>query len=222
MSVRENSHAHPGHEIERSWLKANVIGAVVNGVIGFAVFALARTLGVNEAGTGKILAGVFAILCVGGISFGMMVFGYLVGVVLRQKLAAFPMRSWVSLYVGFGVVLGVYSAYAMMLPDPPTSDRNDNDLFVSVVIGAAILGAMLGGLSGSLQALLLGQAARGVGAWVAYSALAGTTLVILMPIAMFGPQDVVLNEILVEGASFLVTVTGALIMLPAVLRLEPL
>jgi hypothetical protein len=220
MPLGLNGQAYPRPDIARSWIKANMIGAVVNATVGFVVFVLGRALGVHEADTGAILAVVFSVICIGAISSGMAVFGLLIGVVLRQKLAAFPIRNWVALYFGFGLVLGGYSAYALMLPDPPAAKPVENELFGGVLLGAAVAGAMLGAVSGSLQALLLGQTARGLGPWIGYSALAGTTLAILMPVALYGPQDVLLNEILVEAAGLAATVTAAVIMLPAVLGLE--
>ena len=220
MPLGVNGHAYPRPDIARSWIKANMIGAVVNAIVGFVVFVLGRALGVHEADTGAVLAVVFSVICIGGISSGMAVFGLLIGVVLRQKLLAFPMRSWVALYVGFGVVLGGYSAYALMLPDAPTVEPLENALVRRRRDGRGGRGALLGALSGSLQALLLGQTARGLGPWIGYSALAGTTLAILMPVALYGPQDVLLNEILVEAAGLAATVAAAVIMLPAVLGLE--
>lgn len=107
-----------------------------------------------------------------------------------------------------------------MLPALTAAEPLEQDLFGGVVMGAAVAGALIGALSGSLQALLLGQTARGLGSWVAYSALAGTTLAILMPVALYGPQDVFLNEILSETASLGATVASAVIMLPAVQALE--
>lgn len=221
MPIGMNGGTHPGPDIARSWIKANAIGAVLNAIVGFIVFVLGRGLGVQEPDTGAVLAAVFSVICVGGIAGGMAAFGLLIGVVLRQKIWAFPLRSWVALYVVFGVVLGAYSAYALMLPDKPSAEPLQNDLFGGVVMGAAVAGAMLGALTGSLQALLLGGTARGLGPWVGYSALSGTTLAMLMPVALFGPQDVLLNEILVEAAGLAATVSAAVIMLPAVLGLEP-
>lgn len=220
MATGVNGYAPPRPDIARSWIKANMIGAVGNAIVGFVVFVFSRGLGVQDADTGLVLAVVFSIICIGGIASGMALYGFLIGVVLRQKLPAFPMRSWVTLYIAFGIVLGSYSAYALMLPDAPSTEPLEKDLFGGVVTGAAVAGALLGALSGSLQALLLGQTARGLGPWIAYSALAGTTLALLMPVALYGPQDVFLNEVLTEAASLAVTVTAAVIMLPAVQALE--
>jgi hypothetical protein len=221
MPLGVNGQTYPGPDIARSWIKANMIGAVINAIAGFVLFVVGRALGVQEPDIGIALAVVFSVICIGGITFAMAVFGVLIGVVLRQKLRALPIRSWVGLYIVFGVVLGGYSAYALMLPDKPTVEPLENELFGGVVMGAAFAGALLGALSGSLQALLLGQAARGLGPWIGYSALAGTTLAMLMPVALFGPQDILLNEIMVEAASLAATVAAAVIMLPAVLGLEP-
>jgi hypothetical protein len=215
-----NGYTNPRPDIARSWVKANIIGAVINALVGLFVFAVARGLGVQEADAGPILTAVFSGVCIGSISAAMALYGFLIGVVLRQKLPSLPMRSWVALYAGFGLALGSYSAYALMLPETATTEPLEQDLFGGVIMGAAVAGAMLGALSGALQALLLGQAARGLGSWVAYSALAGTTLAILMPVALYGPQDPFLNEILTEAASLGATIAAAVIMLPAVQALE--
>ena len=48
----------------------------------------------------------FVVVAAAALTFGLFVLGYLSGVVLRTKLPAFPMRSWLALYVVLGAVFG--------------------------------------------------------------------------------------------------------------------
>lgn len=102
MPTGMNGQAYPRPEIARAWIKANIIGAVLNAIVGFVLFILARGVGVQEADTGTFLTAVFSGMCIAGISAAMALYGFLLGVVLRQKLPALPMRSWVALYADSG------------------------------------------------------------------------------------------------------------------------
>jgi hypothetical protein len=63
--------------------------------------------------------------------------------------------------------------------------------------------------------------AQGLKTWIAYSAVAGVTIIVMVPIVVYGPMSGFTKDILGVVASFCVAVGGAFIMLPAVNQLRP-
>jgi len=150
------------------------------------------------------------------------VLGYLSGVVLRTKLPALPMRTWLALYVVFGAVFGSVSAYAWLTPET-SGDIGpvDTDIVLGLMLGAAIAGVAISAAVGSLQALILRPAAVGLGRWIGCCALAGLLFVLIVPAVIYGPQSGFAQELVLELVTLVVTILAAVILLPAVLRLRP-
>ena len=46
----------------------------------------------------------FVVIATAALAFGLLIFGYLAGVVLRTKVPAFPMTGWLALYGVSGVL----------------------------------------------------------------------------------------------------------------------
>lgn len=208
--------------IAAQWVKANTIGGVINVAVTFLAFLLGQALGVSEKGASVVLQTGFVVVATAALVFGLVVLGYLSGVVLRTKLPAFPMRSWLALYVVLGVIFGLVSAFAWLTPDGATdSDPVDGDLVVGLAVGAAIAGTVLAAIVGSLQALILRPAAEGLGRWIACSAVAGALFLLIVPAVVYGPQSGFGQELTVELGTLVITILAAVILLPAVLGLRP-
>lgn len=208
--------------IGSQWIKANTIGAIINLVLAFMAFLIGQALGVSDKGASVLLQTVFVVVATAALAFGVVALGYLAGVVLRSKLPAFPMRNWLALYVVLGAIVGAVSAISWLTPET-TSDAGpvDTDLVVGLAIGAAIAGALLATIVGSLQALILRPAAQGLGVWIVCSALAGALFLLFVPAIVYGPQSGLGQELMVELGTFTITILAAVILLPAVLRLLP-
>ncbi|MBX9776437.1 MAG: hypothetical protein K2Y71_18825 [Xanthobacteraceae bacterium] len=214
------------HTVHRSigsqWIKANAIGAVINVALTFVAFLIGQALGVNEKGASGALQTVFVLFATGALSAGLLVLGYLSGVVLRSKLPAFPMRTWLALYVVFGAVFGSVSAFAWLTPEIPTDPGPvETAVVLGLMFGAAIAGVVISTAVGSLQALILRPAASGLGRWIGCCALAGLLFALIVPAVIYGPQSGFAQELTVELVTLVVTILAAVILLPAVERLKP-
>lgn len=208
--------------IGSQWVKAHAIGAIVNIVLTFVTFLIGQVLGVNEKGASPVVQTGFIVVATAALAFGLVVLGYLSGVVLRTKLPAFPMRNWLALYALLGVIFGLISAVAWLVPETSADIAPvDTELVVGLALGGAVAGAVLGTIVGLLQALILRSAADGVGLWIACSVIAGVLFLLLVPAVLYGPQTGFGQELMVELGTLVVTVLAAVILLPAVHRLRP-
>lgn len=209
-------------DIGPQWIKANVIGGVIYVTVTFVAYVVGWILGVNDPGTSIALQTGFVVMATAALAAGLLVLGYLAGVVLRTKLPAFPMTGWLTLYAVSGVLVGAVSAFAWLTPET-TQDIGpvDADIVVSLAVGAAVAGAAGGAMFGSLQALILRSVAQGLGLWIACSSLAGALFVLIVPAVVYGPQSGFGSEVAIQGVTLAVTVLAAVILLPAVHRIAP-
>jgi hypothetical protein len=211
-----------GPSVGSQWIKANTIGAVINLIVAFVAFVIGQALGVSEKGASAALQTVFMLLATAALAFGVVVLGYLSGVVLRTRLPAFPMRTWLALYVVLGAIFGAVSAFAWLKPEiPPDPEPVETAVVMGLMFGAAIAGVVISTAVGSLQALILRPAATGLGRWIAFCALAGLLFVLIVPAVLYGPQSGFAQELMVELVALVMTILGAIVLLPAVLRLHP-
>jgi hypothetical protein len=208
-------------DIGPQWIKAHVIGGVIYVAVTFVAYVAGWILGVNEPRASIALQTGFVVLATAALASGLLVLGYLAGVVLRTTLPAFPMTGWLALYAVSGVLVGAISALAWLTPEtPPDLDPVDVDIVVGLAMGAAVVGAAGGAMFGSLQALILRSVAQGLGLWIACSSLAGALFVLIVPAIVYGPQSGFGSEVAIEGVTLVVTIVAAIILLPAVRRLR--
>ena len=221
MSIAPDGTTRP--TIGSQWIKANAIGAAINIAVTFTAFLIGQALGVNEKGASAALQAVFVLFATVALGFGLLAMGYLSGVVLRSKLPAFPMRTWLALYVVFGAIFGSVSAFAWLTPEIPTDPAEpiETAVVLGLMLGAAIVGVAISTAVGSLQALILRPAAVGLGRWIACCALAGLLFALIVPAVLYGPQSGFAQELVVELVTLVVTILAAVILLPAVERLRP-
>jgi hypothetical protein len=199
-----------------------VIGGVINVPITFVAFLLGQLLGVNEPDVATVVQVGYVVVATAALTFGIVVLGYLSGVVLRTKLPAFPMRNWLALYIGMGAIFGLISASAWLTPESSQDiGPVESDIVATVTFGAAIAGATIAAAIGAAQALILRSAAQGLGLWVPCGALAGTLFALVVPAVLYGPQSGFAQELVIELVTLMVTILAAVVLLPAVLRLRP-
>ena len=204
------------------WIKANVVGGIINVVLAFLVFSFGRLIGVSEPDASGVLQAFYVVVATAVVTIGMIALGYLMAVVLRTKLPAFPMRGWLALYLIFGVIMGLVSSYSWIAPEAkPDEDSYDFDMVVGLMIGGIIAGVVAGAVLGSVQALVLRSAAQGLGLWIVCCTLAGALFVIVIPIVLYGPQGGFAGELIIEALTLVITVLAAVILVPAVRRLRP-
>jgi hypothetical protein len=204
------------------WIKANVIGGIINIAVTFIAFLVGRMLGVNEPETAIVLQAGFVVVATAALTFGLLAMGYLSGVVLRTKLPAFPMRNWLALYAVMGVIFGLISAFAWLTPDVPQDPSSvDANVAISLAVGAVVGGVAISTVVGALQALVLRPAAEGLGLWIWCCSAVGVLFALIVPAVLYGPQSAFASELVIELVTLVVTILAAIVLLPAVQRLTP-
>jgi hypothetical protein len=217
----------PLHPPERlglggQWIKANVLGGLAYALMAFVDYAIAHALDVSDAVSSVVAQAIYVVLGTAATTLGLLALGFLTGLVLRTKLPAFPMRLWLAFYVVLGVIVGLISTFNALVPETTQEPGPyDLDAVGGLILGALVIGMLAGALLGALQALIIRRAAVGWGLWIVRSALAGSLFVIVIPLALYGPQTGFGGEVMIEAGVFVATIVAAIIMLPAVRRLRP-
>jgi hypothetical protein len=141
--------------------------------------------------------------------------------VLQQKLPALRIRYWIALFAVYGLATGALTAASLPMS---ASSAGEPATGASAIIAAAVaiaVYAAMGAAVGTMQALVLFHAARGLGAWIAFSALAGMTWILLFLTVFHGPRTGLAQQIASVTALFAIAVVSSFIMLPALHRLRP-
>jgi hypothetical protein len=211
----------PEPSIRYRWIKANVYSALFNVVTSSATLALGAALGVRNPETGAVTVSIFVALAGVITALGLAVYARLTGGVLARKLPSFPMNGWIALHAVIGCLFGMAVAPADTVPDQFDAEPLDFVTAAFATLISAVIGAVIGALAGALQAIVLRKVARGLVDWIGFSALAGTTLGLVILMTSYGPQSGLGFDVMGEIATFIITIVIGLIMLPAVRRLQP-
>jgi hypothetical protein len=219
----------PGPSLGARWIKASVLAAIVFTVlttfIGYAVDT-ALIIGRSPTAATLWIAGAISFVTM-VVSFGL--YAALTGSALREKVPALSQSAWIAVHAAVGAAFGaiLVSSYVNRMPantESIVAPAGQVDVpfaaFLVLLVGPAI-----GALFGGLQALVLRLAARGVFAWIAWSAGAGAAVTVFAAvISYFNPirwQSDLAYHVVSNGAIFVGLVLIALVMLPALNRLTP-
>jgi hypothetical protein len=212
-------------DLARRWIVANVVAMVATAAVGLLGFGLRYSLDLDSADAALSTKICYVTAEIIMTAASLAVYAQLAGTVLRKIVPAFPWRSWLAIHLVIGLVAGAATGVAAAGPggDSEPIDWSDTGflvfMFAVVPIGGAVLGAIIGGL----QALILRRVAHGVGAWIAFSALAtSVTLSIVVGAFPFSPLgSTFATEAVMQGVTVLAGVANAIMMLPALPRLRP-
>jgi hypothetical protein len=152
---------------------------------------------------------------------GFAIYGVRTGAVLQRKLPGFPPLTWQALHILMGLGVGVVVASLELQADSAPRENLTPSSILSVAMAGMMIGAVMGAGAGVLQALVLRKAAREVGDWIRWSALAGTTLGGYALALGIGSDQPLRDEILTQLLGFAIAVAAGIVMLPALLRLRP-
>jgi hypothetical protein len=212
----------------RSWIKANIMAALISAAAGLAILVVGHALGAGKADAGTAAQVITVLTHVLASVATLAAYAVLPGRVLQQKLPTFPMRTWIVLHVAAGLLIGIYTGYGAL---EPTTDSNELTelaswlIVMGILFGGPLFGAIFGFVVGSFQALIMRRAARGLGAWIGFSVTGGVLSVTTMMAvgATILPPTVtdVNGEIIMLISTFCVEIVMAVVMLPAVARLTP-
>jgi hypothetical protein len=212
----------------RNWVKANIIAALISAAASLAVLVVGHAFGEGKADAGVVARGIIVLTHVLASVATLAAYAVLAGAVLRQKLPRFPMRAWIVLHFAAGLLFGIYTGYGAL--EPPTDSNELTELasrfiVMGILFGGPLLGAVFGLVVGSFHALIMRSAARGLGAWIGFSVIAGMlSLTAMMAVAftVLPPTlSDVMGEVLMLITAFLTEIIMAVVMLPAVARLTP-
>jgi hypothetical protein len=216
----------------RNWVKANIIAALISAAASLAVLVVGYAFGEGKADAGVVARGIIVLTHVLASVATLAAYAVLAGAVLRQKLPRFPMRAWIVLHVAAGLLFGIYTGYGAL--EPPTDSNELTEQLASlpvmmgILFGGPLVGAIFGVVVGSFQALIMRRAARGLGAWIGFSVIAGMlSLTVVLTVAVLAftalPQTLtdVMGEVMMLITTFFIEIIMAVVMLPAVARLTP-
>lgn len=152
-----------------SWLKSNLFYALLLAAAGLGGFGFESLVGHDRSLATSLLVIFVAIaLYASASAYG----GLLTGRVLRGMLPEMPVHNWVAWYG----VLGVFSGLGVFMQGKAKLDAPVLGAPIEVIAVAAVMlflvGALFGLINGAVQALILRWSARGLGRWIAMSALA--------------------------------------------------
>ncbi|MGH6771017.1 MAG: hypothetical protein ACRECO_18570 [Xanthobacteraceae bacterium] len=216
----------PGPSLGRKWIKANAIAAVVYGAIAALTFAADGLLGTNPSVLARSVA---AAITFAGPVVNLGAYAVLTGAVLGEALPALSRRGWIALHVLIGATVGSVLAAAHLFggdasvraPAPLPTDRT---MLIGGALAIGIIAPFLGALMGSLQALVLRPAARGLGVWIACSTVASSTFFAALLGAAFlaaGQSSMPVQLLAMEAGLVAGLMVAALMLLLAVKRLAP-
>jgi hypothetical protein len=213
-------------EIDRRWILACLIAAIVSAMEGFLNHAVRDWLEAGGAETPfavtAIYAAVSAVLNVGSAA----VYAWFTGAVLRLIAPALPGRQWIALHLAIGAVVGIGTALVYSAPTGEPEDWSDAEFIgwtLLVFLFVAVC-ALVGAILGSLQALVLRRAAEGMRYWIVISALATAVIGLAMtPTLLFFSSDdgSFAREAADQGVTFVGSMAAAFVMLLALRRLRP-
>jgi hypothetical protein len=201
------------------WIKNNAIAALLSGLTSFLLYVLRNVTGAGETDAGF---GAIAFMYLAATALWALYGGagaVLSGAVLQRIVPHLPVWAWIALHVALMAAAGLVAEALQASPRPPAVA---DSAIAATFISGLIMGGLLGGVSGALEAFVLRGVASGTGSWIAWSAIAiAVTWSLLVVVAKawdlgsdFG--DEVLSEIL----NILTTVLAAVLMLPALGRLR--
>jgi hypothetical protein len=203
------------------WIRANALAAFVSLVLGVATFGLRQMLGLPDPDAGvfvRVLQGSAEVIAA---IAGFAVYGVRTGAVLQRKLPRFTPLTWQALHILMGLGVGMVVALLELQADSAPRENLTPSSILSIAVGGMMIGAFMGAGAGVLQALVLRKAAREVGDWIRWSALAGTTLGGYALALGIGSDQPLSDEVLVQLLGFAIAVAAGIVMLPALLRLRP-
>ena len=222
MSIPESADlARSPTDMSVDWMRANAVAALVSFILGVATFGLRQMLGLPDPDAGAFVRALQGSAEVIAAIAGFAVYGVRTGAVLHRKLPSFPPLTWQALHILMGLGVGTVVALLELGADSATRENLTPSSILSIAVGGAMLGAFMGAGAGALQALVLRKAAREVGDWIRWSALAGTTLGGYALALGIGSDQPLRDEVLVQLLGFAIAIAGGIVMLPALLRLRP-
>ena len=214
--------AQSPYDLGADWIRANVAAAAATFVLGLATFGLRQMLDLPDPNAGAFAKALLALAEMLAAATGFAIYAVRTGAVLRRKLPDFPPLTWNALHILIGCGVGATVAFVELSAGPTTTRESvPISTILSIAVGGMMTGAAIGAVAGGMQALVLRKAARGVGDWLRWSALAGTTFGAYALALAIGSDQPLTDEVLTQLLGAAIAVAAGVVMLPALHRLQP-
>lgn len=218
---------NPAPSVGGSWIKANALAALINTAMGLIALLLAHAFGANKPDAGSFAKLIVFLTYVFAGGVGVAIFATLNGRVLREKIPAFPLGTWVGFHLVAGLLAGLFAGWGALQPPPDMSQMNQAlsmpGAWIGFLAGGLFGGAVVGLVAGSFQAFIMRHAVQHLGSWIGFWVLAGMVSVLAYGLVFFmiNPLAGMTNEIITQGLGFVSAIIMSIVMLPAVARLAP-
>jgi hypothetical protein len=208
--------------IAAHWIRNNVAAAIIFRAASLVIYGISQAAGGENARPDAAV--ILYLADIASWVFAGIACGVLTGAVLQRIVPHLPVRAWIAMQgvlAGITAVDGASGFTAALATLPVIGD--DRGLFEAIVLVlAALIGAIVGALGGGAEALVLRRAASGTLAWIGWSTVAYTIIMVLLTgSARFGDTGTGLTgELIRQAIAFLGALIGAVVMLPALRRLK--
>ena len=220
MSVPADLARSP-YDLGADWVRANVAAAAATFVLGIATFGVRQMLDLPDPSAGSFAKALLVMAEVLAAAIGFGIYATLTGAVLARKLPDFPPLTWNALHVLIGCGVGAVVAFVELDAEPAARESVAASSILSTAVGCMMTGAFIGTAAGGMQALVLRKAAREVGDWIRWSALAGTTFGAYALVLGIESDQPLTEEVLTQLLGAAIAIAAGVAMLPAVYRLRP-
>jgi hypothetical protein len=207
--------------LDAAWLRANVDAAAVSFVLGLVTYAIRQALGMPDPNADLLAKATMGVAETLASAVTFAVYASRTGAVLAQRLPAFPPLTWNALHILAGIAVGVGVALLNVNAAPAPYEPPALGLVIGMTTGGMLAGAVLGGLLGVGQALVLRNAARDIRPWIRWSVISGTAFGLFSLALYINSDQSLASESLLLALSFIIAVVSGVLMLPAVDRIEP-
>jgi len=218
---------HPAPSVAGSWIKANALAALINTAMGLVALLLAHAFGTHNPDAGSFGKFIAFLAYVAAGAAGFSAFATLNGRVLREKIPAFPLRTWIIAHLVIGVLSGLYGGYSALQPLPDMSQVSQvlamPGVWIGMLFAGILSGVVMGLVIGGFQAFIMREVAQGLGAWVGFWVLAGVLTMFVYGLVLFMGDQLggLTSQIMGVGLGFLSAIVTTIVMLPAVAWLAP-
>ena len=208
-------------DIARRWLVANAISLIVSA--GLTVISILMSKILVIEGDGATVAAKACYVAIETVirALDYAVYALLTGNVLSSVIPALPRHAWLAVNTAMGLVFGLcLGLYALLPSGNEPVDRSGMAEMIFWFLFYVVTGAFFVAVGGILQALVLRRAAYGARAWVAFSALAGGVMGLIVASAYAISERWLSDDLVWTGLMAIAGAVGAVVMVPAVRRLR--
>lgn len=160
--------------LDREWVRAHVIAQVIGLAAAAASYGLVLAIGAHDPAPDLSLKTVALLALAGAELVTALSAAYLRGAVIRQILPDLPLRLWIVVVAAALMVVPLAGAFTVAGANEPLKALPM--LAAHVVragVGFTLIASWCLGLAiGSVEALMLRQAATGVGPWIKWTGFA--------------------------------------------------